>query len=287
MTGDLLVADTVEELYPRLLWFIVSNGVQVAPAGRATIEVSPLMFQLLDPRKRIVTHKGRRLNHPLAVMKQLQLLSGTSDMDALRFYDKGIDRLIDPVSGVYDGAYGPRLKPQLDYVLQVLQRDPASRRAVIAIFEPSDQGRGLDQPSTMTLQYLIRDNRLHAITYMRSNDAWGGLPYDLCLFPFLQEVLASWLQVPPGTYTHITGSGHVYASDVDNVRALVADPEADRTPAPPPFELSFQSTQVALREFLEFERRTRVGLSWQTYTMTSPDSYLSWCSDVLAQYRPH
>jgi thymidylate synthase len=45
---------------------------------------------------------------------------------------------------------------------------------------------------------------------MRSNDAIWGLPYDVFLFTFLQEMMAIELKVELGSYYHFAGSLHLY-----------------------------------------------------------------------------
>jgi hypothetical protein len=57
---------------------------------------------------------------------------------------------------------------------------------------------------------------LHMTTTMRSNNAFRILPFNLFEFSMLQEMVASELELPLGTYTHWASSMHVY----DNEREM-------------------------------------------------------------------
>jgi len=79
------------------------------------------------------------------------------------------------------GGYGPRLfeqrgHDQVGNVLDLLRSNPQSRRAVIQLFNAEDISRyHREVPCTTTMQFMVRDGRLHMLTTMRSNDAYIGL----------------------------------------------------------------------------------------------------------------
>ena len=60
---------------------------------------------------------------------------------------------------------------------------------------------------------------------MRSNDIFRGLPYNLIQFTTLQEIIAGWLGLEVGSYSHTVSSLHVYNSDLDALnKATSCDP---------------------------------------------------------------
>src|SRR5437868_15019071 len=78
-----------------------------------------------------------------------------------------------------------------------------TRQAVIQIFDRIDlREKHNDIPCTCTLQLAIRDERLHLLANMRSNDWFSGLPHDVFAFTMLQEMLARALGIEVGTYKH-------------------------------------------------------------------------------------
>jgi thymidylate synthase len=101
---------------------------------------------------------------------------------------------------------------------QVLHQDPDSRRAVIPLFTEEDLGRSsevVDVPCCCSLQFLMRDEKLCLVTYMRSNDMMTGFGYDIFLFTMLQELMALELNLPLGWYQHVTASMHLYSKDYE------------------------------------------------------------------------
>jgi thymidylate synthase len=110
------------------------------------------------------------------------------------------------------GAYGPPFKSQLQYVVDLLNKDKNSRQAVMTIWrkrpEPSK-----DIPCTVAIQWLIRDNQLNAIVTMRSSDVGMGLPYDMLTFTCMSAEIASLVGgVELGTCFITAGSRHIYTN---------------------------------------------------------------------------
>ena len=105
----------------------------------------------------------------------------------------------------------------------MLEKDPNTRQAVIHIKEPRNviNNPTKDLNCTLTLQFLIRDNKLHLITNMRSNDIWLGLPYDVFNFTCMQIQMAMELGVDVGNYYHNVGSFHMYARDYEKLKETI------------------------------------------------------------------
>jgi hypothetical protein len=89
------------------------------------------------------------------------------------------------------------------------------------------------------------------MTFMRSQSALMVLPYDVFLFASLQGLLASRLGVEVGTYTHISGSFHVYEDELEMASAVIAE---DPTPIA---LLPFIDPVAALPSTLAREARVR------------------------------
>ena len=108
---------------------------------------------------------------------------------------------------------------QWQALINTLKRDLDSRQAVLSIHEPRDIAAcSKDIPCTCVIQFLVRDNKLNCIVYMRSNDLYLGLPYDVFSFTMLQELLAKQLNVGLGSYRHCVGSLHVYKRHYEKIK---------------------------------------------------------------------
>lgn len=123
-----------------------------------------------------------------------------------------------------NSAYGYLLMSepfnQIEQVIQILKNDKNSRRAVMNINRP-DMFRGTtkDSPCTISVQYMIRNSKLHCFVNMRSNDVWLGLPYDIVFFTELQKYVAARLSVDVGFYYHNAASLHLYDRDINKAKS--------------------------------------------------------------------
>jgi thymidylate synthase len=109
-----------------------------------------------------------------------------------------------------------RVNNQFLSVQTELSKNPESRRAIIIYTRPTmwhdynENGRQ-DFMCTSTVQYLIRDNQLHTVVNMRSNDAIFGYRNDCAWQKTVQSRLADGLNVEPGPIHWQVGSLHIYA----------------------------------------------------------------------------
>lgn len=209
-----------------------------APRGFESREVLSHSFRLLNPTNRYVGLKVRRSNIVFNFAEALWYLSGSNDLEHIAYYAPRM-RTYSSDGRTLDGtAYGPRIfgssgssVAQWDRLYSTLVDDPDSKRGVVAIYESRETGapRAQDVACTLALQFFIRENSLHAVAYMRANDAYTGVVSDVFSFTLLQELLAKRLGVRNGSYTHFAGSYHMYERDSEAVHNLLAVADQDRS----------------------------------------------------------
>lgn len=166
-----------------------------------------------DPTHNIITSGIRKMPMRYAVGELLWYLSGSNKLTDISKFSSAWEKLSDDGYTV-NSAYGYRIKErfgfdQWEYVQNLLIKDPNTRQAVIHIKDASI-GYTKDTPCTVCLQFLLRNNKLHMTTYMRSNDIWLGFPYDVFSFTCLQMLMAFEIGAEIGIYTHVAGSLHLY-----------------------------------------------------------------------------
>lgn len=120
-----------------------------------------------------------------------------------------------------NSAYGYILQKkygfnQIEQIIELLKKDPTSRRAVLNISDPSiNRITTKDMQCTVAIQFLVRNGKLEETVYMRSNDVCFGLPYDFAYFVSVAMYIASKLNLELGTYTHHATSMHMYEKDIE------------------------------------------------------------------------
>jgi len=215
-------ADTIDQLYLMMISStMVGLGEGASPRGHDMLaEVLGRSHCLISPRSRLLLNKQRNLNLSFAVAEFLWIASGRNDLEMIGFYNNAIKKFSDDGRTLY-GAYGKRLRSQLLEIEEKLMSDRDSRQAVATIFEPIDLSTSTkDVPCTVSLQFLIRDNHLHLITHMRSNDIYLGTPYDIFSFTMIQEWMSVRLGTKLGHYYHLTGSLHAYKQDETKLKDI-------------------------------------------------------------------
>jgi thymidylate synthase len=105
---------------------------------------------------------------------------------------------------------------------------------------------------------MVRDERLHMVVSMRSNDAFKGLPHDVFSFTMMQEIAARMLEVDLGEYAHFASSLHLYDEDAGAAEAFLKEGVQGRIGAAMP-PMPPGSPWPAIRTFLRAEAAIRAG----------------------------
>ena len=218
----LFEGESVPKLYWEILNTIMTKGKTIEPRGLTTLELSPVIMVSHNPRKRLFGHPNRKEVSIFTYIEGLWILLKEASVDRLAHYVPAMINFTHENTKFLDGAYGPAIGNQLEECFQRLYKDSASRQAIVIINQPHLHHLPTkDYPCTLSYQFLIRDNKLDMIVYMRSQDAWLGLVCDTGEFQWFQEIIAGWLGIDVGTYYHIDGSLHLYKRDWEKASLLI------------------------------------------------------------------
>ncbi len=253
---------------------VLTWGEESSPRGQKTREVRPFVFQLRNPVNRLVTLPGRKVNEAFAIVEAFQLVAGECDTDQQVRFNSNIGSWLNEFGDI-EVPYGLAVRDQLQGVLEVLRADPDTRQAVLSIYNGREHRRELrNVPCTCTLQFFVRNGRLEMTVYMRSNDLWWGLPYDVFQFTALQEMVAKALSLPMGTYTHVAGSGHLYEPFYEKASELVgAGWQAETFGSLFSPDEDFEETRRHVKTVLTCERAAHLGQGMLALEPDLPDHY--------------
>ena len=233
---------TFDDLLRAVLGEILKTGESVSTSRGLTREVYGVLLELENPRARLsVTESRGKIFSCLGEL--FWYLSGTSSLEFIKYYIKEYVKDSEDGATVH-GAYGPRLfdargNNQLMNVVSLLSEKPRSRRAVIQLFDAADLAKPhgkvrKEVPCTLTLQFVMPNDRLSLIVNMRSNDALFGLPHDVFAFTMLQEFVARALDVEVGSYVHFVGSMHLYENKIGDAETYLREGYQDTSISMPP-----------------------------------------------------
>jgi thymidylate synthase len=260
--------DVLLELYPALL--SISEVITATRGENA--EILGALLEIEKPRARLSRSETRgKLFSSLGEL--LWYLSRDNRLDFIeRYVPRYRDETEDGIK-VY-GGYGPRLfgqrgHNQVQNVIQLLQKRPTSRRAVIQIFNAEDIAAVYKEiPCTATMQFFVRNECLDMVTTMRSNDAYWGLPHDVFCFTMLQEIIARSLDRDVGVYRHFAGSLHLYKDRWADAKDFVNEGYQQRIEMP---EMPKGDPWPAITSVLHAERRIRNGEQFEVGSLEMDD----------------
>ncbi|MDB5281952.1 MAG: thyA, partial [Bacteroidota bacterium] len=232
-TLDDLLNDVFTELIKRPFDVTTSRSEK----GGDTSEIIGTLLQLEIPTSRLsrTETKGKLFS---ALGELMWYLSKDKKLDFIKHYIIHYETESFDGETIY-GGYGPRLfnmhekYNQVNNIIELLKQKPNSRRAVIQLFDAVDISQDFKEiPCTCTLQFMIRNKKLHMHVSMRSNDAYWGLPHDVFVFTMMQEIIARTLNVDLGIYSHSVGSLHLYAEKKEFAQQYLSE--------------GFQSTKITM-----------------------------------------
>ena len=261
MNNHFFKKDNINDLYKDIIKTILYEpDYIVSPRGMKINEIISPKIVLTNPLNCLITIPERKMSYTFAIIEKFEYLYGKHDPIRLVAYNKQFENYNNKF-GRFDGAYSDRFNYWYEYIYGLLKSDKDTRQAVITIYGLQDRHESKDIPCTLNHQYFIRDNKLHLIAEMRSNDMLWGFPYDINGFVFMQEVLASWLGIEVGTYTHIVGSMHIYTDDEKRLDQLINSLNSKTTNniVNPRFNLTYEETKQYLPIFIAAEEAIRNG----------------------------
>jgi hypothetical protein len=230
--------------YPDLRDLILQYGEWTSPRGEPTLELRGFGFVIDDAVNRgVPLGCGRKVGAKMMAIDGSGNLAGWVRPGLSLAVAPVLERFSDVVRAdrawgsawrqmekngavagkpFFQGAYGPRIGPQLLACEEQLRADPATRQAIVQLWQPQDRDpQWKDRPCTTELQFLLRDDGLHLFVQMRANDLWTGTCYDVFQFGQVQAAMAHVLDVPIGPYHHHANSLHIYQRDVEKFERVV------------------------------------------------------------------
>jgi thymidylate synthase len=214
----MIVRDIRTQLYNKL----INNQFVTDKTGVKTVEIMNASF-IADEDAIFGT-----LNHDY-IERELQWYKSLSrNVNDIPGGPPEIWKRVATPDGYINSNYGWCIWSDANYnqytnVLDELRSNPDSRRATMIYTRPTMHMdyklNGMsDFMCTNTVQYLVRDNKLHSLVYMRSNDAVFGYKNDYACQKHVVDSLAKELNIEPGNIHWNVASLHVYERHFDLIK---------------------------------------------------------------------
>ena len=106
---------------------------------------------------------------------------------------------------------------QLAQVVDMIRRNPDSRRLLVSAWNPGEVDKMALPPCHCLFQFYVADGRLSCQLYQRSADVFLGVPFNIASYALLTMMIASTSSLEPGEFIHTTGDTHIYRNHFDQV----------------------------------------------------------------------
>jgi thymidylate synthase len=190
-----------------------------------------------------------RAGFPLVTTKTLHLrsiihellwfLRGDTDLRYLHEHDVTIwdewgdaDGDLGPIYGkqwtAWETNEGRRIN-QLSNAVDLLRRDPDSRRIVVSAWNVGDLERMRLLPCHVLFQFYVANGELSCQLYQRSADLFLGVPFNIASYALLTHLVAQQTDLRVGEFIWTGGDCHLYLNHQEQARLQLS-----REPYPPP-----------------------------------------------------
>lgn len=201
--------------------------------GPVITSEEPVYLQIERPRERVLFDEVRCCNPFFHVMEVVWMFAGENNVKWIEQFNRKFRSFADDSTDTIHGAYGHRWLRHFDVdqittVADSLHRDPYTRRAVIAMWDPSvDLQPHNDLPCNTQIMFRTVNGALDMTVINRSNDLiWGMLGANVVHMTYLHELISFMSGIPMGMYKVFTNNLHIY-KDMPNFEAIWATETTD------------------------------------------------------------
>ena len=220
--------------YHDLLERILSDGAEKRDrTGTGTLSVfgHQMRFNLAAGFPMLTT---KRLPLKSIVHELLWFLKGDTNIKYLK--DNGVsiwDEWAD-ANGDLGPVYGSQWRSwpapdgrrfdQIKDVIEMIRRNPDSRRLIVTAWNPADVDKMALPPCHCLFQFYVAGGRLSCQLYQRSADVFLGVPFNIASYALLTMMVAQVTGLKPGDFIHTLGDAHLYSNHLEQARQQLTRP---------------------------------------------------------------
>jgi thymidylate synthase len=245
--------------YQELLQHILDHGADKGDrTGTGTRSVFGWQMRFdLDAGFPLLTTK--KLHVKSIVHELLWFLSGETNVHYLREHGVTIwDEWAD-ANGELGPVYGAQWRKwrtadgreidQITAAMDLLRRDPNSRRIIVNAWNVGELGRMALTPCHALFQFYVAGGRLSCQLYQRSADVFLGVPFNIASYALLTHMVAQQCDLGVGDFVWTGGDTHLYVNHTEQARLQLT-----REPLPlPRLEIKRRPDSIFDYRFEDFE----------------------------------
>ena len=107
---------------------------------------------------------------------------------------------------------------QISAAIELIRRDPDSRRIVVSAWNVGQLERMRLMPCHALFQFHVAAGRLSCQLYQRSADVFLGVPFNIASYALLTHMVAQQCDLEPGAFIWTGGDCHLYRNHLEQAR---------------------------------------------------------------------
>ena len=107
---------------------------------------------------------------------------------------------------------------QIDRVIELIQKDPDSRRLIVSAWNVGELDQMALPPCHTLFQFFVQDGALSCQLYQRSADLFLGVPFNIASYALLTMMVAQVCGLKAGDFVHTFGDLHLYRNHLEQAR---------------------------------------------------------------------
>jgi thymidylate synthase len=113
---------------------------------------------------------------------------------------------------------------QISNVIDMIRRNPDSRRLIVSAWNPADVDKMALPPCHCLFQFYVAGGKLSCQLYQRSADVFLGVPFNIASYALLTMMVAQVADLKPGDFVHSFGDAHLYSNHLEQARLQLTRP---------------------------------------------------------------
>ncbi len=134
---------------------------------------------------------------------------------------------------------------QIERAVELIKKDPASRRIIVSAWNVSDLDKMRLPPCHMLFQFKVYSSHLDMLWVQRSCDMGLGIPFNIASYALLLSLVSNECNLQPRFLTALLGDAHIYKNHIEPLKLQLT-----RFPGPLP-QLVLPPAKKALQITLE------------------------------------
>jgi len=107
---------------------------------------------------------------------------------------------------------------QISNLIDQIKNNPNSRRLIVSAWNVGEVDKMALPPCHCFFQFYVANGKLSCQLYIRSNDVFLGMPFNIASYALLTMMIAQVCDLKPGELVYTNGDVHIYLNHIEQIK---------------------------------------------------------------------